>query len=459
VLGGLTALGAALRFWALGRQSFWLDEAFTIDVIRRPFGGMLREIPHTGSTPPLYYVLAWGWTRVFGMGEVGLRSMSALTGTATIPVVYLAGRTLASTRVGLVAATVVATNPLLVWYSQEARDYALLVLLSAVSLVFFAQALERPRARVLILWAVTGILAVLAHYFALFLLVGEWAILLSRIRSRRVAIVGAIALLPVAALAPLAQNQADESVYPLSISHRLWELMRQLLVGSYPARHLTLVAVGAAALGGALLVLWPLGSERRAAVIALVLAASVVAVPVALAAVGHDFVYFRNLIDVALPFALFVGAVLGARRAGFLGPAAAAALALLSVFVVVRVSSVESLERDDWRAVNQMLGAPRPGRLVVTGPWDSFPLRLYRRDLAPLGPAGADVDEIDLVGVTIPPRLRPRPPFEPLGERLVQHVKVIRYRSESRRWVRPSDIRGRNAPSWTAGIYVDAAGA
>ena len=55
---------------------------------------MLRPIPTTESTPPLYYVLARGWAVVFGTGEVGLRSLSALLGTLTIPVVYAIGATL-----------------------------------------------------------------------------------------------------------------------------------------------------------------------------------------------------------------------------------------------------------------------------------------------------------------------------------------------------------------------------
>jgi mannosyltransferase len=459
VLLGLTAIGATLRFWALGRQSFWLDEAFTIDVVRRPFAGMLREIPHTGSTPPLYYILAWPWTRVFGLDELGLRSLSALAGTATIPVVYAAGRTLASIRVGLVAAALVATNPLLVWYSQEARGYALLVLLSAASLAFFAEALERPRARILVLWAATGALAVAAHYFALFLVLGEAAILLTRLPNRRNVLAAALVLVPVAALAPLALHQAGRSLYAYPMTTRLWELVRRILVGYYPAPHLAVAAGVAAAVGVVLLVRWPAGRERRTAAIALALGATVVGIPLAFAALGHDFFVFRNVIGMALVLALLAGAVLGARRAGAVGPALAAVVALLSVFVTVRVSTSESLARDDWRAAERSLGPPRGTRLVVTGPWEWYPLKLYRRNLRPLGPGGARVDEIALVGVTIPDRLRPRTPFAEFEERRVQHVTVARYRSATPLVVRPSDLRGRGAPWWTAGIYVDARGA
>jgi mannosyltransferase len=120
-LVGLTAVAAALRFATLGVQSFWFDEAVTVGLVERDLGEMLERIPDSESTPPLYYLLAWGWTTLVGTGEVGLRSLSALLGTATVPVAYAAARTLVSRRAGLVAAALVAVNPFLVWYSQEGR--------------------------------------------------------------------------------------------------------------------------------------------------------------------------------------------------------------------------------------------------------------------------------------------------------------------------------------------------
>ena len=65
---------------------------------------MLHGVKASESNPPLYYVLGWGWAKEFGTGEVGLRSLSALFGAATVPVGYLIGRQLASRRAGLILA-------------------------------------------------------------------------------------------------------------------------------------------------------------------------------------------------------------------------------------------------------------------------------------------------------------------------------------------------------------------
>ena len=148
ILAGLTALGVAVRFASLGVQSYHHDEVITaMRVIPGSFGDMLHEVKVSESNPPLYYVLGWGWAKEFGTGEVGLRSLSALFGAATVPVGYLIGRQLATRRAGLILAGLIAVNPMLIWYSQEARSYALLVFFGALALFFFVRALDTGRGR------------------------------------------------------------------------------------------------------------------------------------------------------------------------------------------------------------------------------------------------------------------------------------------------------------------------
>src|SRR4051812_41293978 len=186
-LVAIVGAGAALRFSTLGVQSFWHDEAVTVGRVLHPgLGGTLREIPSSEAAPPLYYVLAWLWTKVFGVSEAGIRSLSAVFGTATVPVAYAIGARLVSRRAGLLAALAVAVSPLLVWYSQEARAYALLVLTSALTIWFFAAALQEPeRRRWLWWWAAASSLALLSHYFAAFVVAPEAAWLLWRSRPPR----------------------------------------------------------------------------------------------------------------------------------------------------------------------------------------------------------------------------------------------------------------------------------
>src|SRR5262249_13837390 len=151
----------------------------------------LSTIPNSESAPPLYYFLAWFWTKVLGSGEVGVRSFSALLGTASIAVVYLAAVSFGMRRrVGLIAAAIVAVNPVLIWFSQDARAYSLAFLLTALSLLFFARALRVPSGRDLAGWAVASALALATHYFTGFVVFPEAALLLlwTPVARRRVAL-------------------------------------------------------------------------------------------------------------------------------------------------------------------------------------------------------------------------------------------------------------------------------
>ncbi|MGH3262251.1 MAG: glycosyltransferase family 39 protein, partial [Trebonia sp.] len=169
----LTAVGAALRCYRLAHQGFWFDEANTAMLVHLSPGKMLGLLPQSESTPPLYYCVAWVWARVFGDHEAGLRSLSAVVGVLVVPVAYAVGARLISRRAGIIASALTACNPLLIWYSQEARSYSMLVLLTALSLLAFVWARDAPTPRVLTAWVLASGLGLATHYFATIVVVPE----------------------------------------------------------------------------------------------------------------------------------------------------------------------------------------------------------------------------------------------------------------------------------------------
>lgn len=127
----LVLLGAALRAFRLGGQSLWVDEMLTLNAAN--VGGSLspREMFWNIQGPlhgALIHLISW-----FSTSEAALRAPSALAGVATIPVVYLLGREMAGRRAGLLAALFAAVSPFGIWYSQEVRNYAFLVLFCSVA--------------------------------------------------------------------------------------------------------------------------------------------------------------------------------------------------------------------------------------------------------------------------------------------------------------------------------------
>src|SRR5947209_15218839 len=194
----VVVIAAALRFATLHIQSYDYDELQTVRLLRMHFGSMLTGVARDESTPPLYYILAWVWSRVFGTGEAGLRALSALFGTATVAVVYAVAKDLASRGAALLAALLCALSPWFVYYSQEARAYALVALLVSISFWCFVRALRAAAPRTLVAWALASGLTICAHYFALFVVVPEalWLIVSHRWRGR--------ALVPVVGVASVA---------------------------------------------------------------------------------------------------------------------------------------------------------------------------------------------------------------------------------------------------------------
>jgi mannosyltransferase len=414
---GLTLLGAALRFATLDVQSIWLDESATMILVHRGFSGMLSHLASSESTPPLYYILVWCWTKLFGAGPLGFRSFSALAGTLTIPVLYAAGRQV-STRAGIWAAALAAVNPAMYYYSQEARAYALLILFCAAAFVFWQRALAAPSPRRLALWAGMSSLAVLTHYFAAFLFAPEAIMLARRLGWRRVRIpVGAVVLVGLALL-PLAARQRSDGkarwIEGASLVSRVAETAKQFLTGLYGPLEIPFAVLAGLLAAAALTLLLRRGEERerRGARDAAIVAGAAIALPLALA-VTHALDIFdgRNVIATWVPCAVVVAAglgIAGARRSGAL---LGVGLCVVSVAVIATTNAMPSYQRDDWRGVARALAPPTAPRLIVGPQLSVAPLSIY---LGALPSAGATVSTSEVVFIALRTRRTGHTPAAPV---------------------------------------------
>ena len=168
LLTALTVLALVLRFWRLGNWSLDSDEVF-----------MLRDSldPSLGNPRPLLYFLNHYLVGpLVPLDEFGLRLLPAIFGVLAIPVFYLVARRLVGTRAALFGALLLTVNPLHVYYSQFARYWSLVFLLSAVYPYALYIGLRERNRRVLALGLVTGVLASLAHPSSVILVggLGVW---------------------------------------------------------------------------------------------------------------------------------------------------------------------------------------------------------------------------------------------------------------------------------------------
>ena len=452
-LAVITLLAAIVRFVTLDLQSFWHDEAVTVNrILQAGLWDTLDAVPDNESTPPLYYLLSWVWTRPFGIGEVGLRSFSALCGTLTIPVVYAAAARLATVRVALVASALAAVSPLLVWYSQEARAYALLVLLCALSFLYFVRARDGGTRRDLVLWALASAAALATHYFAVFVVVPEALLLFLALGAERrreaFGAIGAVGLAG-AALLPLAIHQSSSAnnnwFSDIALSSRVTDVPKAFLIGEPQAQvSRALAAAILAVAAAAVLLVWRAdGRERRAALIAGAVGGAGVVIPLVLALGGEDFFIHRNLLAALVPLIVVVAAGLGAKRAGWPGLAIAVAACAVSAAMLVAISRDEELQRADWRTAASALGPSEGRRAIVTSFLGDDPLEVYRPGTRRFPRRGASVGEVAVIAYSDPSERPPAPGFRLVEKRRVERFTLLRFKAARAQHLSPGRLRAR----------------
>lgn len=376
-------------------QAFW-------DVSGRSLGDTLHLFAgnSTELSPPLFFVLAWVSERVFGSSPESLRVVSLAAGLGTIPLTYVLGRWTLGERAGLLGAAFVALSPFMIFYSCQARPYALMVLLCLVSTLALLRGVRGGGTKWWALYAAASCAAMYTHYTSFFLLVVQlaWA-LATQSAARRPLLAANVAA--VAGFVPWLPSLIEHSDSPGTKIYGLLEPftlrnvrvdLGQLWLGSPldPISDVPGLPVAILA-GGALVVSAVMYLRTRPwRHDAGLLAALAFGVPLATAVYSgiRDTVWNpQNLIASWPGFAVLAGAVLTAALASR-AARVAAAVAVLAAFGVGAVQGFDvNRQRPDYDAIAQYIAETgRGGEPVVN-----------QRDLAP----GA-VDSLDVAFAQLP---------------------------------------------------------
>lgn len=205
-------LGTGLRFWNLDAKPLWLDEIVTAlfglgrsygdvpvevlfpvdrlpELFRFQAGRGCEAIAQTvaaqSTHPPLFFCAIHRWLELLQTWDLSLawrlRSLSAICGAIAIVCTYILNRAAVSPAASLTGALVMALSPFGVYLSQEARQYALLLILVAIALASLLQLLKTPpsslRVWLWLSWGATNVLGCYAHYFFAMAVVAQVAIL------------------------------------------------------------------------------------------------------------------------------------------------------------------------------------------------------------------------------------------------------------------------------------------
>jgi mannosyltransferase len=307
---------------AIGHRVLWQDELATFTASTRSLHDLAELVRERDGVLASYYAFMHLWTDAFGASPLALRIPSALAMAGSAAVTALIGARLFNSLAGLIAGVLLALLPVVSEFGQDARPYALTLLVAALSTLLLLRALERPEMTRWGLYCVsliglgatqlTGLFIVGAHGFAV---VSSW----HRRRDRR--LVGwlaacggaAVAMLPVLYLA-LQQTEQVAGVAPTSWG-AIWAFPRQLF--------------GAPLVAGAVIALGLLAALRQRVASLFCLALGIVPVAfVLLISIEQPLFRARYLLFTLLGWVLLAGAALS--RVG----KAATACALLAILAL-----------------------------------------------------------------------------------------------------------------------------
>jgi uncharacterized membrane protein len=213
-LTGIILLGATLRFLNLELKPLWMDEVITSIF---SFGKSYQDLPldfvfplvklpeiftyqpetsclqiaeniaSQSTHPPLFFCAMHRWLELLNPLAASwifkMRSLPAVLGICTVPVVYYLNRIAFSPQAGIIAASLMAVSPFAVYLSQEARHYTLPMLLICYAIAFLLKVQHnifssgKIQLGVWLSWIITNILGLYVHYFFILAFISQVATL------------------------------------------------------------------------------------------------------------------------------------------------------------------------------------------------------------------------------------------------------------------------------------------
>ena len=170
---GITLFGSILRIYQLGAENITCDEGYSIRLAGLGIDQIIKTLFTSDFNPPLHFLLLRYWTGAFGNSEVSARLPSAILGAASIFAIYKLGQLIFNRRVGLIAALLLSLSWFQVYYSQEARAYSLMVLMSILSLYYFVSLLKERNTKNSALYLVFSAFLLYSHLFGAFIVAAQ----------------------------------------------------------------------------------------------------------------------------------------------------------------------------------------------------------------------------------------------------------------------------------------------
>ena len=174
-LAGAVVVSAGLSFVSIGRGSFDLDESVSVTLARASWHSFSHTILHREANMSFFYLLLRGWI-LLGHSEAVVRTFSVLAAAVAVAAIMVVARQLFDRKTAVIAGVLLAVDPLIVVFAQDARGYALSLLLVTASSALFARAVTGDSSwGTWAAYAVVSVLATYTNFWVALVLVGHAA--------------------------------------------------------------------------------------------------------------------------------------------------------------------------------------------------------------------------------------------------------------------------------------------
>jgi mannosyltransferase len=364
----LGALALILGLVTLSQKSLWFDETYDAVTARETWHAFFWGIQDSEMSQSAYLILLKLWTSVASSSAFALRLPSVVFAVGAVVLIVPLGTRLFDRFTGIVAGVFLATNEMIVSWSQQARSYTMVTFAVVLTGLLFCRALADPRWRNWLLYAFSAAFAVYCHFYGGFVVVAELASLPFLPRRPPLRRVGGSIVLFALLVAPAlyftdTAGHSQLNWIPSPSPHQL-ERVAGTMIGHNPL-------AGIAALGGLAVLAF---KARRSGALArwqLALVAGWLCLPLVLGALVSVYVpiFVPRYAIVVTPAVALAEAVLIAAFAK-----SRPALAVAAGALVVAVSSLEIARwyrsvPEDWRgAAAYVQQRVKPGDSVVVAP-------------------------------------------------------------------------------------------
>jgi uncharacterized membrane protein len=162
----ILALNIFLKFYGIGENSIWLDEAYSVNEAKYSSGLIITHSTQSDN-PPVYYLLLHGWTEMFGNSEAGMRSLSAISSIVAACLLFVFVVRIVSLEAGFISSLLFTLSNQNIYYAQETRTYALVTMLTVLSIGFYLLMYKKYRTGFFLGLTISNLLLIYSHYLSI----------------------------------------------------------------------------------------------------------------------------------------------------------------------------------------------------------------------------------------------------------------------------------------------------